>query len=74
MKKVGFFLICLLVFAGTLLIFSPGETSAAPWLCFEYPIEDCREEEGYPGVSSCIFEECNYVGPSYKFCIFCRRD
>lgn len=72
MKKLGFLLLCLLVFAGTLLIFSPEETSAAPWWCYWYPTDDCTKEGGTIFVTQCNNPECSIVGTGDQICVKCQ--
>ena len=72
MKKLGFLLLCLLVFAGTFLIFSPKETSAAPWYCYWFPVQDCYELGGIVLVTQCDTQACYWIGSEDQICLICQ--
>ena len=71
MKKLGFIVLCLLVFAGTLFIFLPDNTSAEAWYCYWYPYKDCTDEGGIVVVTQCDTEECDHAGGHNQVCVYC---
>lgn len=72
MKKLVIWVLCLLVFAGTLFIFLPDDISAEAWLCYWYPRKDCEEMDGVLEVTHCNLPICNYLGPWNQICVYCK--
>ena len=71
MKKSLLVVLCILMFAVTLMLFSPTEISARPWYCFWFPFEDCREIKGQILVTQCDTWECNGWGSEDQICVTC---
>lgn len=73
MKKLGFSIVCIFVFAVTLLLLFPRQSSASPWYCFWIPWDVCHDDEGISAVVECDDTHCPVVGEPGSICLYCQK-